>query len=108
MAGNVSIEMDAAVNWKPSKKKSVERIDGIVAPIMGWTGRRRSRRSSGRFMIGRAGVFGVVRGKPRGGAFHPASPAPAGPTGRRSAPTIAEPYPAPPLELPDPLRDGIN
>lgn len=35
MASNVSIETDAADNWKPSKKKSVERIDGIVALIMG-------------------------------------------------------------------------
>jgi phage terminase large subunit-like protein len=35
MAGNVSIETDAAGNWKPSKQKSVERIDGIVALIMG-------------------------------------------------------------------------
>ena len=35
MAGNVSLEMDAADNWKPSKKKSRERIDGIVALIMG-------------------------------------------------------------------------
>jgi phage terminase large subunit-like protein len=35
MAGNVSIEQDAAGNWKPSKKKSIERIDGIVALIMG-------------------------------------------------------------------------
>jgi phage terminase large subunit-like protein len=34
MAGNVSIETDAADNWKPSKKKSMERIDGIVALIM--------------------------------------------------------------------------
>ena len=34
MAGNVSIETDAAGNWKPSKKKSRERIDGIVALIM--------------------------------------------------------------------------
>jgi phage terminase large subunit-like protein len=34
MAGNVSIEKDAADNWKPSKKKSRERIDGIVALIM--------------------------------------------------------------------------
>ena len=30
-----SIETDAADNWKPSKKKSRERIDGIVALIMG-------------------------------------------------------------------------
>jgi phage terminase large subunit-like protein len=35
MTSNVSIETDAADNWKPSKKKSVERIDGIVALIMG-------------------------------------------------------------------------
>ena len=35
MAGNVSIEQDAADNWKPSKKRSPERIDGIVALIMG-------------------------------------------------------------------------
>lgn len=34
MAGNVSIETDAADNWKPSKKKSSERIDGIVALVM--------------------------------------------------------------------------
>ena len=27
-------EQDAADNWKPSKKKSIERIDGIVALIM--------------------------------------------------------------------------
>ena len=35
MAGNVSIEKDAADNWKPSKKRSRERIDGLVALIMG-------------------------------------------------------------------------
>jgi phage terminase large subunit-like protein len=34
MAGNVSLETDAADNWKPSKKKSIERIDGIVALVM--------------------------------------------------------------------------
>lgn len=34
MAGNVSLETDAADNWKPSKKKSIERIDGIVGLIM--------------------------------------------------------------------------
>ena len=34
MASNVAIEKDAADNWKPSKKKSTERIDGIVALIM--------------------------------------------------------------------------
>jgi len=34
MAGNVAIEKDAADNWKPSKKRSRERIDGIVALVM--------------------------------------------------------------------------
>jgi phage terminase large subunit-like protein len=34
MANNVSLETDAADNWKPSKKRSHERIDGIVATIM--------------------------------------------------------------------------
>ena len=34
MASNVSVEQDAAGNFKPSKKKSTERIDGIVATIM--------------------------------------------------------------------------
>lgn len=35
MAGNVVAEVDAADNIKPSKKKSTEKIDGIVAWIMG-------------------------------------------------------------------------
>ena len=35
MSSNVSIEQDAAYNGNPSKKKSCERIDGIVALIMG-------------------------------------------------------------------------
>jgi len=34
MASNVAAEMDAAGNVKPSKKKSTEKIDGIVALIM--------------------------------------------------------------------------
>jgi phage terminase large subunit-like protein len=34
MAGNVAIEQDAAGNIKPSKRKSTERIDGIVALTM--------------------------------------------------------------------------
>jgi phage terminase large subunit-like protein len=34
MAGNVATETDAAGNVKPSKKKSTQRIDGIVALIM--------------------------------------------------------------------------
>lgn len=35
MASNVAAESDAAGNIKPSKKKSSDRIDGIVAGIMG-------------------------------------------------------------------------
>ena len=34
MASNITVEQDAAGNIKPSKKKSTERIDGIVATIM--------------------------------------------------------------------------
>ena len=34
LASYVSVETDAADNWKPSKNKSTERIDGIVALIM--------------------------------------------------------------------------
>lgn len=34
MAGNLAVESDAAGNLKPSKKKSTERIDGMVALIM--------------------------------------------------------------------------
>jgi len=32
--GNTAVEQDAADNLKPSKKKSTERIDGVVASIM--------------------------------------------------------------------------
>ncbi len=39
MAGNVAIETDAAENIKPSKAKSREKIDGIVATVMA-VGRR--------------------------------------------------------------------
>lgn len=34
MASNTTVEVDAAGNIKPSKKKSTERIDGIVALVM--------------------------------------------------------------------------
>ena len=34
MAANVSVEQDAAGNMKPSKKKSREKIDGIVSLVM--------------------------------------------------------------------------
>lgn len=35
MADNMTVEMDAAGNVKPSKKRSREKIDGMVAMIMG-------------------------------------------------------------------------
>lgn len=47
MASNVSVQMDAAGNMKPAKDKSSEKIDGIVALVMG---------------IGRAMVRTEVRG----------------------------------------------
>jgi phage terminase large subunit-like protein len=34
MAGNVTVELDAAGNIKPSKKRSTEKIDGITALVM--------------------------------------------------------------------------
>jgi phage terminase large subunit-like protein len=34
MAANVSVEQDAAGNIKPSKAKSADKIDGIVAAVM--------------------------------------------------------------------------
>ena len=34
MAGNVVVETDAAENVKPTKAKSTEKIDGIVAAVM--------------------------------------------------------------------------
>ncbi|MPN35480.1 hypothetical protein SDC9_182978 [bioreactor metagenome] len=33
--GNVIVDQDAAGNIKPNKKKSTEKIDGVVALIMG-------------------------------------------------------------------------
>ena len=35
MDDNFPLQTDAADNWKPSKKRSRERIDGIVGLIMG-------------------------------------------------------------------------
>jgi phage terminase large subunit-like protein len=53
MADNVSLETDAADNWKPSKKKSRERIDGIVGTNHGAGDRRRC---SCRTAVGNSGV----------------------------------------------------
>jgi len=33
-ASNASVELDSAGNLKPSRKKSTEKIDGIIASIM--------------------------------------------------------------------------
>ena len=35
MADNLVVETDHAENYRPSKKKSTDRIDGIVAALMG-------------------------------------------------------------------------
>jgi phage terminase large subunit-like protein len=35
MCDNIVVEQDAAGNWKPSKRKSTKRIDGVVAMVMG-------------------------------------------------------------------------
>jgi phage terminase large subunit-like protein len=35
MAGNVAVQTDHQGNIKPSKAKSTERIDGVVAMVMG-------------------------------------------------------------------------
>ena len=56
MAANVSLETDAADNWKPSKKKSRERIDGIVALIMGLEGASKHEEFSGSYWIPGDGV----------------------------------------------------
>lgn len=49
-AGNVAVEMDAAGNLKPSKKKSTEKIDGIVALIIA-LGRAMLRQPAGADML---------------------------------------------------------
>jgi phage terminase large subunit-like protein len=56
MAANVSLETDAADNWKPSKKKSRERIDGIVALIMALEGASQHDEFSGGYWIPADGV----------------------------------------------------
>lgn len=50
MASHVSVETDAAGNLKPSKKKSTDRIDGIVAAVMGL----------GRAMVSQDSTPGIV------------------------------------------------
>jgi phage terminase large subunit-like protein len=49
MADNVEAERDAADNIKPSKKKSAEKIDGIVAAVMAissWSANQRAKPKS--------------------------------------------------------------
>lgn len=55
MASNVCVETDAAENLKPSKKKSTQRIDGIVALIMA-IGRAISPDESGTSVYEKRGV----------------------------------------------------
>jgi len=57
MAQNVAVEEDAAGNIKPSKKKSFEKIDGIVALIMA-LGRAITQESAGSIYETR-GLYGV-------------------------------------------------
>ena len=54
MAGNVEVETDAAGNQKPSKAKSSERIDGIVAACMA-LGRLITRAEGGEEFLGAVG-----------------------------------------------------
>ena len=59
MASNAAIETDAAGNMKPSKKKSSEKIDGIVAAIM----------ALGRLIIRQEGEEDSVYDDPKEGLF---------------------------------------
>jgi phage terminase large subunit-like protein len=56
MADNVVVTMDAAENVKPDKSKATERIDGIVALIMGFD--RLTRKEPGSVYEGR-GVISI-------------------------------------------------
>jgi len=53
MASNVAVEMDAAGNLKPSKRKSTEKIDGIVATVM----------AAGRAMVSKSSASSVYEGR---------------------------------------------
>lgn len=55
MAANVAVEQDPAGNLKPSKRKSSEKIDGIVALVMALD--RVSRHSMGRSVYEDRGIF---------------------------------------------------
>ncbi len=57
-ASNVSVETDAAGNLKPSKKKSTEKIDGIVALIMA-VGRATSQPGTGTSVYEKRGLLVV-------------------------------------------------
>lgn len=59
-AGNVAIETDAAGNIKPSKRRSTERIDGVVALVMA-IGRAMVRESEGDSVYEKRGVLRVGR-----------------------------------------------
>ncbi len=57
MADNVEVEFDAAGNVKPSRKKSREKIDGIVASIMGLD--RALRRGEGESVYEQRGLLSL-------------------------------------------------
>ena len=58
MASNVTVETDAAGNLKPSKKKSIEKIDGIVATIMA-LGRAMVSEGDGKSVYDQRGILTV-------------------------------------------------
>ncbi len=59
MAGNVAVEQDPAGNVKPSKKKSTERIDGIVALVMALDRAIRTEHASSVYDADHAEIFVV-------------------------------------------------
>jgi phage terminase large subunit-like protein len=59
MAGNVAVEQDPAGNVKPSKKKSTERIDGVVALVMALDRAIRTEHATSVYDADNAEVFAV-------------------------------------------------
>lgn len=53
---NASTDTDAAGNIKPSKKKSVERIDGVVATVMGLSRCISAKPASGSYLATQTGI----------------------------------------------------
>jgi phage terminase large subunit-like protein len=59
MADNVTAEQDAAGNVKPSKAKSRDKIDGIVAAIMGLDRATRNAGDAGRSVYEERGILSL-------------------------------------------------